>query len=178
MGLPFMSRTRNVTTPGVPTAATVCIVPATDSSHAYSGRAPSATKLTQWLVPLRQATEVACCPPPRGPTIRDLVANPPEFVVDCGLPDGVMPPLVCHGDGLAGSRCTVLGQGCGAVDGHPAATEIFGVIAARRGGVPPLKCACREAPLVSEAVTIEAAEVGAITLIVATPSPVAVGGAE
>src|ERR1700739_3473647 len=56
----------------------------------------------------------------------------------------------------------------------PAANERVGVRAARVGGVPPLKCACRLAPLVSEAVTTELPGVGAIMFMVAMPSPVAV----
>ena len=91
-----MSRTRNVTMPGVPEEGRVWSVPEMDSSHAYSGRAPRATKLTHWLVPLRQATEVVCWPPARGPTMRDLVAIPLELVVAVGEPVGLMLLPVCQ----------------------------------------------------------------------------------
>src|ERR1700733_8217717 len=55
----------------------------------------------------------------------------------------------------------------------PAATDSMDVRAERVGATPPLKWACRLAPLVREAVTIEAAAEGAVMFIVATPSPVA-----
>ena len=60
----------------------------------------------------------------------------------------------------------------------PAARESMGVRAVRTGGVPPLKCASRLEPLVSEAVTTDAVPSIAVTVMVALPSPVAMTGQE
>ena len=86
MGLPFISRTRSVMKAGLSKLERVWEVPDTGSSHANSGRAPSATKLTHWLVPFRQAFEVVCWPSASGPTVRDLDAMPLELVVLEGEP--------------------------------------------------------------------------------------------
>ena len=64
----------------------VCAVPETGSSHAYSGRAPRAVKLTHCVVPLRQADDAVSWPGARGPTARDFEAIPVTLVVEDGEP--------------------------------------------------------------------------------------------
>src|SRR6266581_347782 len=96
MGLPFMSRNRNMIWPGVPDALIVCAVPATASRYAYSGRAPSTLNLMHWVVPLRHAVEADCWPAASGPTVRVSAAIPPEVVIAAVLPSDVIPLPVCH----------------------------------------------------------------------------------
>src|SRR5580698_2971508 len=157
MGLPFMSRTRRVIIPGVPEAERAWAVPETGSSHAYSGRAPRATKLTHWVVPFRQAFAVDCWPSASGPTARDLEAMPLESVVADAPPCGEMLPLDCQVTVCPGAGAPPVSAIACAVQltVAPAATDRDGVRAERLGAVPPLKCARKLAPLVREAVTTE-----------------------
>src|SRR5580704_12872220 len=143
---------------------------------ANSGRAPKAWNVTHWLVPLRQAVEVACCPSLSGPTVRVPVAIPFALVATAVLPAVVIPAAVCQvtdwpaaGAPLLSTRTCVVHEMVA-----PAARERVGARAVRTGGAPPLKCACRLEPLVSEAMTTDAVPSIAVMVMVALPYPVAV----
>src|SRR6478736_1700636 len=133
MGLPFESRTRNVTRPGVPAAERVCAVPEIFSSHTNSGRAPRTVKLTHWVVPFRQAAETVCCPGVRGPTERDFEAMPFAPVIEEDGPTGAMPLPGCQAMVWAGAgRPLVSVRACVVqLTTAPAATDKVGVRAAR-----------------------------------------------
>src|SRR5258708_23466837 len=98
-------------------------------------------KLMHWLVPLRHAVAIVCCPAARGPTLRDLVAMPPSLVVAAELRRAETLALVCHVTIWPATGLPLLSTMAWVVQLTiaPAARDSEGVTAARTGGVPPLK---------------------------------------
>ena len=119
---------------------------------------------------------VAVWPSARGPAVRISVAMPAALVRAVAEPSETMPPVeVCQvTDWLAaGAPLEMVSAWTVQVKVAPAASDSWGVSEERAGGVPPANCAWRLEPLVSEAVTMDQAELVAVTLMVARPSPVA-----